>query len=233
MEIKVVASSSKGNCYIVDDGASKLIIECGIPWLQILDALNYKTADVCGCLISHSHGDHSKAITEVMRNGIEVYTSAECLEELGDKINAHHRANRISDYEFTVGSYKVRPFAVEHDVTNLAFLIKSTVTNETLLFVTDTNQIPYAVNGLDYLICECNFDRKTLFANIDSGLVDEKLALRIIKNHMEFETIKTYIEHIDRRNLKQIYLIHLSNQNINQSYVVKEIQKLTGCEVII
>ncbi|EPY2295179.1 hypothetical protein ACXATC_002817 [Clostridium sporogenes] len=37
--IKVLASGSRGNCYIIQAGEEKLLLECGIDWRNILKGL--------------------------------------------------------------------------------------------------------------------------------------------------------------------------------------------------
>lgn len=51
--LKVLGSSSEGNCYILESGNEKIIIELGVPWRDIIKGLNYKIDDVAGCLVSH------------------------------------------------------------------------------------------------------------------------------------------------------------------------------------
>ena len=75
MSIKVLASGSSGNCYLLETEKETLIIECGIRYRDILKGLNFDLNKVVGCLISHEHGDHSKAINEIMNAGIDVYMS--------------------------------------------------------------------------------------------------------------------------------------------------------------
>lgn len=55
MKIKVIASGSKGNCYLIDDGETKLLIECGIPFKQIQIGCDFKLSSVAACLVSHEH----------------------------------------------------------------------------------------------------------------------------------------------------------------------------------
>lgn len=51
--LKVLGSSSDGNCYILDSNNKKLIIELGVSWSDVLKGLNYKIEDVAGCIVSH------------------------------------------------------------------------------------------------------------------------------------------------------------------------------------
>lgn len=53
--LKVLATGSKGNCYILQAGNDKLLLECGIPYKEILKGLDFNLNGVQGCLISHEH----------------------------------------------------------------------------------------------------------------------------------------------------------------------------------
>lgn len=75
MKIKVLGSSSRGNCYLLQLKKETLILECGINYKDILKGLDFNLESVIGCLVTHEHKDHSKAITELTNNGIDVYSS--------------------------------------------------------------------------------------------------------------------------------------------------------------
>ena len=83
MDIKVLSSGSRGNAYLVSDGVTPILLECGIPIKRIREGLGFKLGEVAGCLISHEHQDHSKAIRDVLRMGVYVYTSPGTIEALG------------------------------------------------------------------------------------------------------------------------------------------------------
>ena len=56
MRFKSIASSSGGNCYLVQsEGASDLLIEAGIPLKRIREALGFSVSALAGVLISHEH----------------------------------------------------------------------------------------------------------------------------------------------------------------------------------
>lgn len=55
IDIKTLASGSSGNCYIIDDGSTKLMIECGLPINQIKKKGGFCVHEMSGCLISHEH----------------------------------------------------------------------------------------------------------------------------------------------------------------------------------
>ena len=55
MEIKVLASGSKGNAYMVSDGNTKLLLECGIKYKDIQKGCGFRLSEIKACLISHEH----------------------------------------------------------------------------------------------------------------------------------------------------------------------------------
>lgn len=54
IDVRVLASGSSGNCYLID-GQTKVLIEAGIPFKKIQQGLNWKTSELAGVLISHEH----------------------------------------------------------------------------------------------------------------------------------------------------------------------------------
>ena len=66
--IKVLSSGSDGNCYVVQAGEERILIECGIDHKRILGGLNYNIRNVKGCLISHKHADHCKNLKWILKN---------------------------------------------------------------------------------------------------------------------------------------------------------------------
>ena len=56
--IKVVATGSRGNFYIVETKDEILLLECGIQIKDIKKSLNFDLSKVKGCLLTHSHNDH-------------------------------------------------------------------------------------------------------------------------------------------------------------------------------
>ena len=56
MILKVLGSSSTGNCYLLQSSEGEtLIIECGVHLKEIKKALNFNIRNVAGVLISHEH----------------------------------------------------------------------------------------------------------------------------------------------------------------------------------
>lgn len=93
LKITALASSSAGNCYIIDNGHSRLLIECGIPWRQIKEKLNFDLSGISGVLVTHEHQDHAKAVKDAAKAGLDIYTSKATADALGA---TGHRIHHIS-----------------------------------------------------------------------------------------------------------------------------------------
>lgn len=231
MKITSLASSSRGNCYLIQDGVSSLLIECGVDLKKIRKHI--KLSDLAGCLISHEHQDHSKYAKEIIKY-TGIWTSAGTLSEL-DLGPYDYRATAIKAGEtYKIGSYLVVPFDVQHDAKEpLGFLIYSTETEEKLLFATDTYYIKNRFKGLNYIMVECNYASDILKANIEAGKIPKAVAKRLFESHFELENVKSFLKAQDLSTVKAIYLLHMSDGNSDAARFKKEIQELTGSPVYV
>ena len=128
MKLKVLASGSKGNCYILESPTGTLIIECGIPYKEVLQGLDFKLGGVVGCLVSHSHNDHCKSARDLVNAGIDLYGLEDTFNAIG---LASHRVVDVEPLkQFKVGDFKILGFPIEHDVPGLGYLIQYIPTKE-------------------------------------------------------------------------------------------------------
>ena len=65
MTFTSLASSSRGNAYVVSDGETTLLLECGLSFRELQKRLGYGVADITACLVSHEHQDHAKAAAQL------------------------------------------------------------------------------------------------------------------------------------------------------------------------
>lgn len=231
MEIKPLASSSEGNAYLISDDRTTILIECGIPISELQKLSGFKIAEVDGCLISHSHKDHSASVLDVMKLGIDIYTSKETIAEL--HLNGH-RVNIIeSEKEFVIGSFKILPLAMNHDVPCLGFVLYSVITEEALLFATDTFYIQWRIPNLNYIMIEANYDKDILNQRIAAGDTAMPAKDRLLKSHMEIGNTIRWLEHNDLSNVKRIYLLHLSGGSANAKEFKRRVQESTGKPVTV
>lgn len=229
MKIKVLGSSSKGNCYLLKLKKETLILECGINYKQILKGLNYDLESVVGCLVTHEHKDHSKAIKELTENGIDVFTSKGTLEKLDIK---NHRTKIIeSERSFKAGGFKILPFKAEHDAAEpLGFLIQHKEIGK-LLFLTDSYYCEYRFKGLNHILIECNYSKDILDRNIENGVIKVFLRNRIVKSHFELNNVIDFLKSSDLKELKTLTLLHLSLDNSDKDLFKSEVERNIGLPV--
>src|SRR5690625_1443637 len=226
IEIKTLASGSTGNAYHVDDGHTQLLLECGISFKEIRKELNFNTSNLAGCLITHEHKDHSKGLNDVLKAGINTYMSKGTQEALS---TYHHRIKPVeAKKQFTVGTWTILPFDVEHDVSEPYGFLLANKSGEKLLFATDTFYIRYKFKGLTHLLIECNHSMEILNENIASGRVHKGMKGRLIKSHFSLENVKEFLESNDLSRVQEIHLLHLSDTNRDEELFKREIQELTG-----
>ncbi|MCT1577975.1 MBL fold metallo-hydrolase [Oceanobacillus kimchii] len=231
INVKTIASSSKGNCYYITDGSTPLLLEAGIKYKDIQKALNFNTKDIAGCLITHEHGDHSKGIKDLLRVGKNVYMSQ------GTKETLQLENSRIKTVkakkQFQIGTWTILPFEVEHDVSEpIGFLLKNKA-GDKLLFATDTYYIRYKFKGLTHLLIECNYSIDILNENIAKGRVHKGMKKRLIQSHFSLENVKEFLTVNDLSKVQEIHLLHLSDSNSDEARFKREVQELTGKLVFI
>jgi phosphoribosyl 1,2-cyclic phosphodiesterase len=226
MNINCLASSSKGNCYVINDGSTQIMIECGIRFREIQRRTGFQTSSIVGCLVTHEHKDHCKSIEDAIKTGIDCYLTQGTADAL--KVTGHRVKLIEPKKQFGVGSWTVLPFETQHDAAEpVGFLLMNQV-GEKLLYATDTYYIRYKFSGLTHLMLECNHSRDILNANVASGAVPAAMKKRLIQSHMSLETAKEFLKINDLSKVQEIVLIHLSDGNSDEARFKREIQELTG-----
>ena len=227
IEITVLASGSKGNCYYVTDGKTPLLLECGINYKEIQQGVGYKVTGLAACLVTHEHKDHCKAFSEVAYKArVDCYMSPGTAEAIGAE---GHRVKAVRSMEqFSVGTWDVLPFDVTHDAAEpLGYLLVSRA-GYRVLYLTDTVYCKYQFPGLSHLMIECNHSLDILRANVADGTIPLELKNRIMRTHMSLETVKEFLRANDLSRVEQILLIHLSGDISDEARFKREVQELTG-----
>lgn len=224
-------SGSDGNLYVVTStGRERLLIECGVTWKRILHALDYNLKGIVGCLLSHEHQDHARAIREVARAGIAVHATEGTLAALQcDKGQRRTNGLNVGRWE-RLGPFWAFPFAVEHDATEpVGFVIRDESAagrEEWLLYATDTSHITARFDvSFSIIAIECSYDGDRLRQQVQAGKVHEAVARRLLTSHMERHETMRYLAHCcDLSETREIHLIHISGDRLDRNAVRQECQ---------
>ena len=231
IEFTPYASGSKGNCYRITDGRTPILLECGIPYKEIQKSLKFRVSEIAGCLVTHEHQDHCKAVRDLMKAGIDCYISAGTAEALG---LSGHRVHIIkARQQFRIGTWTILPFETQHDAQEPLGFLLANQDGERLLYATDTYFIRYRFQGLTHILIEANYSLDILKRNVEAGLVPKELKNRILKSHFSLENVKRFLQANDLSKVEQIWLLHLSDGNSDEARFKREIQELTGKMVFI
>lgn len=225
MKMRVLGSSSSGNCYLLTAKTGEtLVLEAGLPFNEIKKGLNFSLATVSGCVVSHLHGDHSKAVAKMLDNGIKVYAHESVFESIGK--SAHSFAySLIPRRAVKVGTFEVCPLEVMHDVPCYAYIITHSECGK-ILFVTDTTSFNYELSfPINQLMIELNYDADTIRHNVETGVITEYLRKRVVHSHMEKSMTRAVIKRLQSSAMENICLVHLSSHNLSD--VSQEVMKWT------
>lgn len=233
MNIKILATGSSGNCYVISDDVTKVMIECGIKYADIMRGVEYNIDGINTVLISHHHKDHALCAAKMHEFGFEIVMPPECAKMLcltgKDNVYTPSPGKRL-----TVGTFDVTPFSLVHynsdgsECPCYGYYIFSRNTKERLIFATDTAYIKGRFNSaVDYLMLEVNYTSSC----VDDDLVTE-VEKRRLTSHMSLETAEEFIKTLDRSHLKAIYAIHASASRCDKQEVYDTLKKYAP-EVII
>jgi phosphoribosyl 1,2-cyclic phosphodiesterase len=230
IEIFPLASGSRGNCYYITDGSSPLLLECGIPYKEIQKNLKFRVSEIAGCLVTHEHQDHCKAVRDLMKAGIDCYMSqgtTDTLKVTGHRVNII-KAKQKAKQQFRIGTWTILPFETQHDAAEPLGFLLANQSGEKLLYATDTYYIRYMFKELTHIMVECNYAADILRSNVEAGLIEPALKDRILKSHFSLENVKRFLQANDLSKVQGIWLLHLSDNNSDCERFKREVMELTG-----
>lgn len=226
MELMILGSGSKGNCYLLKARTGEiLMLECGVDIKEIKKGIEFNVDKVVGVLVTHEHLDHCKSMKKVAELGMDVYASSGTFDK---RWCFGHRYKRIKSMnQFTIGSFTILPFDIKHDAQEpLGFIIHHAECGN-VVFITDSYILDYKFPGLNTVIVEANYSDELIGTN-PSFLRD-----RIMKSHMSIATCKKWLGLNELSTVRNVVLAHLSDRNSHAVDFQTEIEKSTGKKVYV
>ena len=116
MRIVSLASGSSGNAILVDDGVTRILVDCGIgprTLARHLAAAQVHPSDVSAIVVTHEHVDHTRGIAQaVARWQWKVIGSAGTVRGLPSAVRRHAKVVRERVH---VGGLDLELVPVAHD----------------------------------------------------------------------------------------------------------------------
>ena len=230
MKLKVLSSSSAGNCYLLESETQALVIEAGVRVSELKKAVGFNLSKIAGCVITHEHNDHFKYANEYMKNGIDCYMSAGTAQFAEQS----HRINVLQEKELRkIGQFKVLTFDVQHDAAEpFGYLIYHDECGS-VLFATDTYYLKYRFPQMNNILIEANYDAGILEDNYVSGRLHQKVFDRVVRSHMSIDQCIETLKANDLKQVNNIVLIHLSSGNGDSDSFKRMVEGATGKQVYI
>ena len=225
MRFEPLISSSHGNVYIISDGHTRILLECGVTHKKLQKLCDFKTTGFDGCIISHEHKDHSAAVKQLITSGMDVYMSygtAEALE-LPDAVFEMAK-EMIAGQQFSIGTIDVMPFGTFHDAKEpLGFLMQSRIDKDIFAYAIDTVNIPYNFPNVNLLALEANFEQERLDR---CEKMPEKVRHRISNTHMEINVLCNILRRMDLSCCRELYLMHLSDATSHEGHFINKVARV-------
>lgn len=232
IKIESFGSGSKGNGYLIDDGHSQLLIECGVKLELVKKKMKFNLSRVAGCVISHEHGDHAKEVKKLLdTTSIDIFASNGTLTALNVPEYRKHVLKMAESVQ--ISSWIITAFDVNHDAAEPTGFIFENQIGERLLFVTDTYYVKYRFLNITHMMVETNYSLEIIRKKVAEKEIASYLKNRILKSHFEFENSKQFIRANKSKRLQEVWLLHLSDSNSDEELFKREVQALTGVPVYI
>lgn len=230
IDIKPIASGSSGNCYLLDDGHSQLILEAGIPFNYVEQAMDFDLSRLAGILITHEHVDHMKFVEKyVTRTTAPVFATQGTLD--AKNLSGYRYRPVKSKSVYRAGTWQIMPFDVEHDAAEPVGYLVTNDEGERLIYVTDTYYVAYRFKHVNYMLVEMNYALDIATDNVNNGILNYTLKNRILTSHFEMQNSLDFIKANMSPELKEVWIIHISKTNGDPNRFKDAVQKLTGVPV--
>ena len=226
-EIKIIpiGSSSSGNCFYLEMGGYHLLIDLGIGYKKVKNALEVNGLDLSmidGVFVTHGHGDHIKAAEVISKRlNCKIYAESSSMYSLRKTVVDRISINTYEDIEIFPGLI-VRMFMVPHDfVKTCGYIFK--YGDKKVGFVTDCGKMSEDIidelKGSDVIIIESNHDKEML----KNGPYPKQLQARILSKygHLSNDGCAKTIKVLSEYGTKNYLLAHISKHNNTYELALK------------
>lgn len=192
MKFKCLSTGSQGNCYLLESEDECLVLDCGIPLLQVKIATGFNIRKIVGAVVTHEHKDHAGYVQQFVSAGIKT-------------ILPYSATNTATAFTH-LGNFKIAWFPLVHDVPCFGYLIEHPGCGR-FIYVTDTEYCKYRFKDLTWMAVEANYDKSLMDDSLD-GTVKRN---HVLTGHMDIDTTCRFIAANQNPRFKGVILVHKSD----------------------
>lgn len=223
-----LASSSKGNAYLVESGETRLLLECGVPYKKLQKLTGYSLSSISACLITHEHKDHCKCAEKLLERAIPVYATSGTAKALEPLTGFHTLHSDGGTYKpLRIGAIDILPFRTFHDSQEpVGYLLRDS--SDKLMFATDTVTLGYHFPGVTIAAIECNH-ADCILDNLQAVPYRQRAhIIRTSNAHMSVGRCCEFLRNLDKSSLREVYLLHMSESHGDADLFQRAVQKVSG-----
>ncbi len=232
MRIVVFASGSSGNCMLLSDRGTHLLIDAGISMRRVQSSLaraGISIDDISGVLITHEHADHISGLKMLLKYyRLPVYaphTVAARLCGMLPEAEEHLHVIPVGE-RFPLGSLTVRAFHTPHDTDeSVGYRLEGA---GSFAIATDmgavTQEVLEGLRGAETVLIESNHDLDMLC----DGPYPVYLKRRILSDHGHLSNVDcaALAGQLVQSGTRTVILGHLSRENNRPELAMAESEKL-------
>lgn len=214
-------SGSSGNCSLVSDGGTTLLVDMGSSCkktLAALYALGYAASDISGILVTHEHSDHVSGLMTFLKHySVPLYGAPRTLAYLTANRLVPDNAETVPlecGRAYTAGGVAFSCFGTSHDSVDCVgyrfeFAGGSLAVATDLGFVSDG--VLAALTGCRVVALESNYDDARLLSGPYPYYLKNRI--RSISGHLSNAECALCAAELARHGTRTLVLMHLSAEN--------------------
>lgn len=238
MRFVSLGSGSAGNCLVVEEGNTRLLLDCGFGLREVikrLTKLDLSPEAITGILVTHEHDDHAGGVFKLANKfQIPVWLTHGTLlmaeRYLPSQIDFELRV--IDSHEpLAIQDINIQPFPVPHDAREPVQFTFSNGSKKLGVLTdtgTSTSHIESVLSGCDALVLECNHDIEMLMNGPYAWPLKQRVSSRL--GHLDNASSASLLSRLDNSHLQHIVAAHLSAKNNHPTLARQALSKALGCE---
>lgn len=238
MRFASMGSGSAGNCMVVQNASTHVLLDCGFgakETLSRLQKLDIAPEQISAILVTHEHDDHAKgAFKLAAKFAIPVWLTHGTLKMCQRYIpeNTDLTLQMIdTQTPFMIDALEITPYTVPHDArepTQFTFSDGQYKLGVLTDAGSSTQHIENVLSGCDALVLECNHDLNMLENGPYAWALKQRVSSRL--GHLDNDAAATLLSKLDNSKLKHIIAAHLSAKNNSPEFAKKALSLALNCD---
>ncbi|MCB5191659.1 MBL fold metallo-hydrolase [Methylobacillus arboreus] len=238
MRFASLGSGSAGNGLIVEQGSTRLLLDCGFGLrdaVHRITRLGLEPDAIDGILVTHEHDDHTGGVFKLankyripvwLTHGTHVMSQKLILTQQGFDLHVID-----SHQSFSIGDLQIQPYPVPHDAREPVQYIFEDGQHKLGVLTdvgTSTPHVEAMLNACDALVLECNHDLEMLQNGPYIRSLKQRVGGRL--GHLDNDSAAKLLEKLDTSKLQHIVAAHLSEKNNQPTLASTALSRTLNCE---